>query len=112
MDSLNAILLILVIIVGFIFIKKYFHVMNVESFDSFSPYMGNQSYPFVYQKNLDQERLQKTLAKWEKPFNCYNEGYYNAGFYPPFVQISSYVEMKDKLFGMPPPGSSDNNYIV
>ena len=98
MDTVNAILLILVIIVGFIFIKKYFYVMNVESFDGFSPYMGNQSYPFVYQKNLDQEKFKKTLAKWEKPFNCYNEGYYNAGFKPPYVHISSYVEMKNRRF--------------
>ena len=98
MDAVTIILFILVIIVGFIFIKKYFYVMNVESFDTFSPYIGNQQYPYVYQKNKDEEMLRNTLEKWEKPFNCNNEGYYNAGFAPPYVQISSYTQMKNKEF--------------
>ena len=70
--------------------KQYKRISNVEMFDSFSPYMGNESYPYVYQKTMDQKMLRNTLKKWEKPFNCNNEGYYNAGFYPPFVNINSY----------------------
>ena len=102
MDFVSIILFILIIILGFMFIKKYFHVMNVESFDVFSPYIGNQQYPYIYQKTKDQAMLRDTLKKWEKPFNCNNEGYYNAGFTPPFVQISSYTEMKNKQFNKIP----------
>ena len=58
-----------------------------EHFDSFSPYKGNDSYPFVYEKHLDDVKLQETLNKWETPFNIHNEGYYNAepGGNPPFA---------------------------
>lgn len=69
-----------------------------ESFDNFSAYEGNQSYPFVYQKNNDQKMLNKTLQNWEAPFNNNNEGYYNAGFIPPYVYINSYIPRNEKLF--------------
>ena len=98
MDITNIFLLIFLIIIGIIFIKKYFYVMNVESFDNFSPYMGNNSYPYVYQKNNDQKMLNRTLENWEAPFNLNDEGYYNAGFLPPYVYINSYKPMKYKLF--------------
>ena len=50
MESLYIILIVILILVGVMFIQKYFHLMNVESFTDFSPYQGNQSYPWVYQK--------------------------------------------------------------
>jgi hypothetical protein len=113
MGMLYVILLVLLIIIGFMFIKQYFHVMNVESFDDFSPYSGNQSYPFVYQKNQDQQMLRKTLRQWEQPFNCNDEGYYNAepkGI-PPMVPISSYVDLQHKKFLFPPKGCKTLNWL-
>jgi hypothetical protein len=74
-----------------IYIIYYYH-KNIESFDTFSPYQGNQSYPFVYEKTIDDINLQKTLIKWEAPFNANDEGYYNAqpDGLPPLVPIYSY----------------------
>lgn len=59
MEIIYIILTILLILVGFIFIKKYLHLMNLESFDNFSPYRGNQSYPWVYQKHIDDKAFKK-----------------------------------------------------
>lgn len=71
-----------------------------ENFDTFSPYAGNQSYPFVFEQNLDRKMLRKTLKPWELPFNCHNEGYYNAepNGIPPMVTICSYENMKKSPF--------------
>jgi len=100
MEAIHIILTILLILVGFIFIKKYLHLMNSESFDNFSPYQGNQSYPWVYQKHLDDKAFKKTLAHWEKPFNANDEGYWNAepNGNPPLVNIYSYDSMKEIKF--------------
>ena len=83
MDYIDYILIILTILVIFIIMRNSFK----EHFDSFSPYKGNDSYPFVYEKHLDDVKLQETLNKWETPFNIHNEGYYNAepGGNPPFA---------------------------
>jgi predicted nucleic acid-binding Zn ribbon protein len=66
MDKVNIILLIifiLLIICVYFFMKQYKRISNVEMFDSFSPYMGNESYPYVYQKTMDQKMLRNTLKK-------------------------------------------------
>jgi hypothetical protein len=81
-----------------------------ESFTNFSPYYGNiekvrgkdegdyndNKFPSVYQKDNDYKLLQKTLEKWEKPFNNNDEGYRNAESPagPPLVPIYSYTPMK------------------
>lgn len=101
MEYIDIILLAIIIFIGIIFMKKYFYVMNVESFDNFSPYLGNHQYPFVYQKNKDEMMLQDTLRKWEAPFNCNNEGYNKNNFIPPYVHINSYIGLKDKKFPKP-----------
>jgi hypothetical protein len=72
-----------------------------ESFGDFSPYQGNDSYPFVYEKTMDQKMLQKALKPWETPFNCLaNAGYWNAepkGI-PPTVSICAFEDMKHPTF--------------
>ena len=100
MEGIYIILIILIILIGSLLIANYANIMNIESFDDFSPYSGNQSYPYVYQKHLDQQLLNKTLNKWEKPFNCNDEGYWNAEpkGKPPFVPIYSYPQMKGRQF--------------
>jgi hypothetical protein len=87
---INIVLAIFLLIISIIIINKLLDIK--ESFDTFSPYEGNQSYPFVYQKNIDQVNLQKTLKKYEVPFNCMNDGYYNAepNKLPPLISICSY----------------------
>jgi hypothetical protein len=102
MEYLYILVIIILILVGLMFIKKYFHLMNVESFMDFSPYQGNQSYPWVYQKHLDQKAFRKTLEHWEKPFNENDEGYWNAepDGNPPLVPIYSYESMKHVKFNV------------
>jgi uncharacterized protein YxeA len=92
------ILVIILIILGCNLLHKYYYIKNIESFDDFSPYLQNMSYPFVFQKNNDNKMLAKTLSNWERPFNCNDEGYYNAGFIPPLIQMKSYVGLKNKIF--------------
>jgi hypothetical protein len=77
----------------------YYKNHNVESFGDFSPYSGNNSYPFVYQKNLDQTFLKKTLKEWEMPFNNNDEGYNTEQYgIPPLTKIYSYDEMRKVRF--------------
>lgn len=95
---IKIILIVFLIIIFIIVVNYYWNVK--EGFDTFSPYAGNQSYPFVYEKHLDQEMLRRSLKAWETPFNCHNEGYYNAepkGI-PPMVTICSYENMKKSPF--------------
>jgi hypothetical protein len=92
--SLIFIITILIVII----IMNYNNI--IEKFDGFSPYQENNSYPWVYEKHLDQKAFRKTLNQWEKPFNCHNEGYINAepkGL-PPLVPIYSFTEMKNVKF--------------
>ena len=92
-------LVIFIILVINILYSKY-DSLN-ESYGDFSPYQGNDSYPFVYEKTIDQELLQKALKPWERPFNCLaNAGYYNAepkGI-PPMVSICSFESKKYPRF--------------
>lgn len=94
------ILVMVLIILGCNLLNKYHKIRNIESFNDFSPYVQNLSYPYVFQKNNDNRMLAKTLSNWETPFNCNDEGYYNAGFIPPLVQLKSYVSYKDKIFNI------------
>lgn len=91
MNFISIVLCIFFIIILISLINYYFNVK--ETFDTFSPYAGNQSYPFVYEQQKDREILRKTLKIWEQPFNCHsNAGYYNAepkGI-PPLVSICSF----------------------
>lgn len=96
---LHIILIIFMIIIIIILLNQ---IINInESFDVFSPYAGNQSYPFVYEKTLDQKMLQKKLKIYETPFNCIsNAGYYNAepkGI-PPLVSICSFESYQNPPF--------------
>lgn len=77
MTNINIFIFILIIILLIILIITFIN-SNIESFGDFSPYIGNQAYPYVYQKHADQKALRQTLKNWEKPFNYNNEGYYNA----------------------------------
>jgi len=95
-------IIFLVIIIIIIINILYFNDDDLnESFGDFSPYQGNESYPFVYEKTMDQKMLQKTLKPWETPFNCLaNAGYLNAepkGI-PPSVSICSFEDMKYPRF--------------
>jgi hypothetical protein len=95
------ILMIILEVIYVFFYKKNEH----ESFDNFSPFIGNNDYPYVYQKNIDQKKLRQTLKQWEKPFNCNNEGYLNAeptGL-PPLVPLYSYVQRNEVEFNYLPP---------
>ena len=73
---------------------------NIEHFNDFSPYIKNQKYPYLCQKNLDNKLLQKTLKKWEDPFNSNDEGYYNAepNKLPPLVPLYDYEDRKHVEF--------------
>ena len=91
---LNIILIIFIVVILIISCNYFLNLK--ESFDTFSPYAGNHSYPFVYEQQRDKAMLRRTLKPWEVPFNCHNEGYYNAepkGI-PPLVTICSYESMK------------------
>lgn len=94
-------LMIIVEVIYVFFYKK----SKYESFDNFSPFIGNNDYPFVYQKNIDQKNLRQTLKQWEKPFNCNNEGYLNAEptGTPPLVPLYSYVQRNEVEFNYLPP---------
>jgi hypothetical protein len=105
MNYLIIIMILIIAIICVMLIIKYFDNYNdnyitVESFDDFSPYSGNQAYPFVYEKQNDQKMLKQTLKKWEDPFNANDEGYYNAEPTgdPPLVPIYSYDDMEDMRF--------------
>ena len=63
-----SIILCVFLLIIIILLANYYINLK-ESFDTFSPYAGNQSYPFVYQQQKDQAMLRKTLKKWELPFN-------------------------------------------
>ena len=79
----------------------YYKKNNIsEGFDTFSPYKENMSYPFVYEKSLDQKSFNKTLEQWERPYNNNNEGYINAEPLgrPPFVPLTAYTDMKHTIF--------------
>ena len=94
MSQNNYIFLFLLLLVIFI-IVLFCYSDKKESFLDFSPYYENHAYPAVYEKQKDQKAFNKTLEKWEKPFNSNDEGYYNAeprgG--PPLVPIYSYLQM-------------------
>ena len=83
-----------------VLIINYYKNNNIENFNDFSPYINNLTYPYVYQKNLDNKLLQKTLKKWEDPLNLNNEGYYNAepNRLPPLVPLYDYVDRKHVEF--------------
>jgi hypothetical protein len=88
-----CIIIILFIFLIIILYNEYNKYKNQkENFGNFSPYLGNQFYPYSIFKKNDQRMLEKIRYKWEKPFNCYNEGYYNAEqpCGPPLVPIYSY----------------------
>jgi hypothetical protein len=91
-------ILIFIIIIFIILHNK----KSIEKFDTFSPYMGdvNQRYPFSYFKEKDDKMFRKTLEKWEKPFNCNDEGYWNAEptGKPPLAPIVAYNTMIDVGF--------------
>jgi uncharacterized protein YxeA len=99
MNYINFILIILVILI-IILVIIYYKNKNIEKFNDFSPYINNQTYPYVYQKNLDNVLLQRTLKKWEDPFNTHDEGYYNAepNKGPPLVPLYSYEDMREVKF--------------
>jgi uncharacterized protein YxeA len=94
MNYINFLLIIFIILI--IIILKINYYKNIENFDDFSPYINNQAYPYFYQKNLDSKLLQKTLKKWEDPFNSNNDGYYNAepNKLPPLVPLYNYSDKK------------------
>jgi len=87
-------LLIFLLIFLLILITFYNHKNQIENFGDFSPYLGNKYNLNTYAKfkRNDERILEKERYKWEKPFNCYNEGYYNAErpCGPPLVPIYSY----------------------
>lgn len=94
-----SIIIFLIIVILFIFFNIFLKQKYIENFDQFSPYMGNLQYPYIYQKNMDQIMLKEKLKEWETPFNMNNEGYYNKKN-TPLIYISSYIDMKDKLFNV------------
>lgn len=94
MEKDKTILLLVVIFILFIIaflVNNY--SKNIESFDDFSPYENNLSYPYLEDKKLDNILLRKTLKQWETPFNKHDEGYYNAepSGEPPLTPIYSYT---------------------
>jgi hypothetical protein len=100
-EYLFIIFLVIIIIIVINLLYSKYDSLN-ESFDDFSPYQGDiNNYPFVYERNIDQELLQKTLKPWERPFNCLaNAGYTNAeplGI-PPRVSICSFESKKYPRF--------------
>ena len=96
MEKDKTILLLVVIFILFIiaFLVNNFTSKTIESFDDFSPYENNLSYPFLEEKKLDNILLKKTLKIWETPFNKHDVGYYNAepSGEPPLTLIYSYTE--------------------
>jgi hypothetical protein len=96
MQKDKTILLLVVIFILFIiaFLINNFTSKTIESFDDFSPYENNLSYPFLEEKKLDNILLKKKLKIWENPFNKHDEGYYNAEPYgePPLTPIYSYTD--------------------
>jgi len=99
--------IILILIILIILNYKYNNNNNnnnynigIESFDDFSPYINNLTYPYLEQKKLDSLYLSDTLKKWETPFNTHNEGYYNAepNKIPPLVPLYSYLDKKEVKF--------------
>lgn len=77
------------------FVSPYYNeLIEIENFGDFSPYLGNKYNLNTYAKfkKNDERMLEKDRYRWEKPFNCYNEGYYNAErpCGPPLVPIYSY----------------------
>lgn len=98
MNYINFLLIIFIILMIIILTINYYK--NIEYFNDFSPYIKNQTYPYFYQKNLDNKLLQKTLKKWDDPFNSNNEGYYNAepNRLPPLVPLYDYVDRKNVEF--------------
>jgi len=103
MNYINFLLLIFIILMIIILTINYYK--NIEHFNNFLPYIKDETYPYFYQKNLlqttlkklDNKLLQKTLKKWEDPFNSNNEGYYNAepNKLPPLVPLYDYVDRKN-----------------
>jgi len=79
------------------------HYKITENFDTFSPYIGNQTYPYVYEKNKDQAALRSTLKKWELPFNTNNSGYWYTQNKdnPPYVNLNSFEDLKQVRFTVP-----------
>jgi len=68
-------LVLIIIVLLFILMRNNQIRMQLEGF---SPYMGSDSsYSYIKEKRNDQQLLRCTLNKYEKPFNEYNEGYYN-----------------------------------
>ena len=109
-DTFLLIIVLIIIIIGLIYVNNLFNVLNqdignIEKFDTFSPYKGNEIYSYVDNTNCDQERLRKTLKKWETPFNKNDEGYWNAepSGNPPLVTIYSYDDRHKVRF--------KNNYL-
>ena len=94
MEIIIYLFLIILLAIFFLFLLKKYNITNLESFDNFSPYLNNLSYPYVFLKNNDSRKFARTLSKWETQFNCNDEGYYNAGFYPAMPNIKSYVGYK------------------
>lgn len=74
-----------------------------EGFDTFSPFLNNHAYPFVYEKTKDQAELRSTLKKWEVPFNTNSSGYWvpQKKDNPPFVPLYSYEDLKQVRFFIP-----------
>lgn len=87
-DNVTIFLIILLIILFILVYCKYNYKKITENF-SFAPYEGNPFYKFANQKLEDAQNLQELLYEWEKPFNEYNEGYFNAESCngPPLVPI-------------------------
>ena len=79
------------------------HYKVTESFDTFSPYLKNHAYPFVYEKRRDQAELRSTLKKWEDPINTNNSGYWipDKQNNPPFVPLNSFEDLKQVRFFIP-----------
>ena len=98
MKSINLFLIIFLIFMIIILILNYYK--NIENFDDFSPYIKNETYPYFYQKKLDAKLLQKTLKKWETPFNSNDEGYYNLeqNKLPPLVPLYDYTDKRNVEF--------------
>jgi uncharacterized protein YxeA len=93
MKNTNIYLFLLIFLL-LILITFFYHKNQIENFGNFSPYLGNNYNLNTYAKfkRNDERMLEKERYRWEKPFNCYNEGYYNAEnpCGPPLVPIYSY----------------------
>jgi len=93
MNSVEILILIIFILIIIILIMYFTRKYTVESFGDFSPYPGNcANHKFEIEQNIDRKRLDQTIWKWERPFNCNSSGYINAeprGI-PPMNPIYSY----------------------